>query len=186
MKTNSKRSNLKNIQLVIFDVDGVLTDGSLLISGAGIEMKSFHVHDGTGINYLQRGGLQVAILSGRRSRATTSRAAELEIRHVLQGYKRKLDGLERILKATKVPLRNICYVGDDLPDVPVMLKVGFAVAMANARPEVLRCADWVTRVRGGSGAAREVAEKLLKAQGKWQGILGRYGLAGGAATGAHS
>jgi len=186
MKTNPKRGNLKNIRLVIFDVDGVLTDGAIFLNGAGEELKRFHVHDGTGIRYLERAGIRTAILSGRRARATTRRAAELGIHHVQQGCKRKLDGLARIMRAARLPAGNICFVGDDLPDIPVLQKVGFAVAVADARPEVIACAHWVTRARGGYGAARELAEKLLKAQGKWKGIIGRYGLTADAATGEDS
>ena len=180
MKTNSKRGSLKRIQLVIFDVDGVLTDGAILLTPDGREIKRFHVHDGTGIKYLERAGIQTAILSGRSSRATARRAAELGIRHVLQGYKRKLDGLKRIMKATGLPAEKICFMGDDLPDIPVMRAVGYAVAVADARPEVIQRANWVTRAGGGRGAARELAEKLLKAQGKWRKIISRYGLDGGA------
>jgi 3-deoxy-D-manno-octulosonate 8-phosphate phosphatase (KDO 8-P phosphatase) len=104
------------------------------------------------------------------------RARELGIRHVLQGYKRKLEGLTRLARRVGIPPERMCFVGDDLPDIPVMRKVGFAVAVASARQEVIRAAHWVTRAGGGNGAAREVAEKILKAQGKWRGVTARYGL----------
>lgn len=174
MKKAPRRDNLRNIRLVIFDVDGVLTDGSILITSNGDEIKRFNVHDGVGIKYLERAGIRTAILSGRSSRATARRAAELGMRPALQGYKNKIDGLKRIMRATKLKAGQICFVGDDLPDIPVMRAVGFAVAVADARPEVIKIADWVTSAPGGRGAARELAEKIIKAQGKWRDIMSRY------------
>ena len=158
-------------------MDGVLTDGSILLMPDGREIKCFNVADGTGIKYLERAGIVTAILSGRSAKAVNHRARELGIRYVLQGYKRKLDGLARLARRAGIPPERMCFVGDDLPDIPVMRKVAFAVAVADARPEVIRAAHWVTRARGGRGAAREVAEKILKAQGKWRGIIARYELA---------
>jgi len=176
MKTSDIEARLRRVRLVIFDVDGVLTDGAILLTDDGREMKRFNVHDGTGINYLQRAGLPVGILSGRRSRAVNRRARELDIKLVLQDCKVKEDGLDRILRRTGARVEEICYVGDDLPDVPVMRRVGLAVAPADAGPEVRAIAHWVTRARGGAGVAREVAERVLKAQKKWGGVIERYGL----------
>ena len=168
-------TRIRRVKMVIFDVDGVLTDGGILLMPDGREIKAFNVLDGTGIVYLERAGIVTAILSGRAARAVNLRARELGIRHVLQGYKRKLDGLEKLARRARIPPERMCYVGDDLPDIPVMRKVAFAVAVAGARPEVIRAAHWVTTAGGGRGAAREVAEKILKTQGKWRGILARYG-----------
>ena len=176
MKRSDLNARIRRIRLVAFDVDGVLTDGSILLSAGGSEIKVFNVQDGVGIKYLERAGIRTAILSGRRSRAVDRRAAELGIRIVLQGYKRKIEGLKKLVEKSRVTLKEICFVGDDLPDIPVMGEVGLAVAVPDARPEVRRLAHWVTRCLGGCGAAREVAEKILKGQGKWGGIIARYGL----------
>jgi 3-deoxy-D-manno-octulosonate 8-phosphate phosphatase (KDO 8-P phosphatase) len=167
---------IRRVRLVAFDADGVLTDGTIYLMPDGREIKAFNALDGTGIKYLERAGIATAVLSGRRSSALDRRARELGMRYVLQGYKRKLDGLAKLARLAKVRSKHICFVGDDLPDIPVMGKVGFAVAVSGARPEVIRAAHWVTERGGGRGAAREVAEKILKAQGKWRSIIARYGL----------
>lgn len=169
-------SRIRRVRLVVFDVDGVLTDGTIYLGADGKEIKAFNVLDGTGIKYLERAGIATAILTGRKAQATVHRARELNIPHVIQNCKVKLDGLARLLRRTRLPAEAVCYVGDDLPDLPVMRAVGLAVAVPNARPEVLAVAHWVTQTPGGRGAAREVAERILKGQGKWNGILARYGL----------
>lgn len=174
MKQTEIEIRLKKIKLVIFDVDGVLTDGTIYLQADGRELKAFNVLDGTGIKYLQRAGLEVAILSGRRSAAVRARARELGIAHVVQGSKFKMQGLDKLLKATGLSPQETCFVGDDLPDIPVMRNVGFAVAVANARPEVIKAAHWTTQTPGGKGAARELAELLLKTQDKWKTIMSRY------------
>lgn len=176
MSPKELRTRIRRIRLVAFDCDGVLTDGAIQIAANGSETKVFNVYDGSGIKCLQRAGLLTAILSGRTAAAVTHRANELDIPYVLQGYKIKLEGLEKLARRSKTRLEAICYVGDDLPDIPVMRKVGLAVAVASARPEVRRAAHWVTRARGGAGAVREVAEKILKGQGRWNEIIARYGL----------
>ena len=167
---------IRRVKLVVFDVDGVLTDGTIYLMPDGREIKAFNALDGAGLKYLERAGIATAVLSGRRSAAVKYRAREVGMRYVLQGYKRKLEGLARLERRCKVPPGEMCYVGDDLPDIPVMGKVGFAVAVAGARPEVIRAAHWVTGQSGGRGAAREVAEMVLKTQGKWRSIIARYGL----------
>jgi 3-deoxy-D-manno-octulosonate 8-phosphate phosphatase (KDO 8-P phosphatase) len=174
VKAIELNARLRKVRLVIFDVDGVLTDGTILLGPDGREMKAFNVLDGTGIKYLQRAGLRVALLSGRRSSAVRARARELGIDLVVQGAKVKMDGFAKLLQAAGVTAEESCVVGDDLPDIPVMREAGVGVAVADARDEVLGAADWVTRASGGRGAAREVAEKLLKVQGKWKGIMSRY------------
>ena len=168
---------MRRIRAVVFDCDGVLTDGGIHIGPDGREFKTFNVHDGTGIKYLLRVGLQVAILSGRSADAVTHRAQELGIEHVVQGCKVKTEGLTDLLQRMTLNAEAVCFVGDDLTDIPVMRQVGLAVAVANARPEVLCIAHWSTRTPGGSGAAREVAERILKVQGKWEQVIARYGLA---------
>ena len=167
---------MKRVEMVVLDVDGVLTDGTFGVTDGGEEIKFFHTQDGSGIKYLQRAGIPVAILSGRSAKAVERRAKELGIRWVLQGHKYKLEGLERLAHESGLSADRMCYVGDDLPDIPVMRQVRLAVAVPNARPETRRIAHWTTRAHGGRGAVREVAERILKAQGKWGEIFARYGL----------
>jgi len=162
------------IKMVIFDVDGVLTDGSILLDSVGVEMKRFHVQDGTGIKYLLRAGIKVAFLTGRQSAAVGFRAKELGVEDVCQGAKQKLPRYRALVERHGLGDDEVCYVGDDLPDVPVMRRVGLPVAVANARPEVIGAAKFVTRAAGGQGAAREVAEKILKDRGLWDSIIARY------------
>ena len=165
---------MKNIKLVIVDVDGVLTDGAIYIDSEGREIKAFHVLDGTGIAYLQRVGIKVAIISGRTCKAVIHRATELGIEDVYQGAKNKLDAYKEILKKYSLRDEEICYIGDDLIDLPILYRVGFPVAVANASPVVKQHSAYVTKTRGGCGAVREVAEKILKYQDKWHLIMERY------------
>jgi len=166
--------DLSKIRLLITDVDGVLTDGRIIVDSSGGECKEFHVRDGAGLRYWIRSGHQAALLTGRETLATAHRAAELGITLVEQGAKDKLPALERLLAAAGCTGAEAVYVGDDLPDLPVMRAVGLAVAVADATNEVLSAADYVTAARGGQGAIREVVELVLKAQGRWAGILKRY------------
>jgi len=156
------------------DCDGVLTDGRAYYASDGFEAVAFNVKDGSGIKYLHRAGLRTAILSGRDVEAVRARAEVLGIYAVEQGAKLKVDAYRRILAGSGLTDEEVAYIGDDLPDVPVMRRVGLAVAVADAVPEVLAEADIVTERRGGEGAVRELAEFVLKAQGKWAGLLERY------------
>lgn len=165
---------LEAIRAVILDVDGVLTDGGIYVGDDGAEFKRFHTWDGAGIKYLLRSGIQVALLSGRRSQAVEHRARELGITHVRQEAKNKLPVYEELLKELGLPDEAVCYVGDDLPDIPVLRRAGVAVAVGSARPEVRAVAHVVLDAPGGHGAVRELVERLLKAQGKWEALLARY------------
>ena len=165
---------MKNIKLVIIDVDGVLTDGAIYIDSEGREIKAFHVLDGTGIAYLHRAGIKTAIISGRTCKAVIHRAKELGITDVYQGAKNKLDAYKEILKTYALRDEEICYIGDDLIDLPILYRVGFPVAVANASPIVKQQSVYVTKASGGCGAVREVAEKILKFQDKWDFIMERY------------
>jgi 3-deoxy-D-manno-octulosonate 8-phosphate phosphatase (KDO 8-P phosphatase) len=165
---------MKNIKLVIIDVDGVLTDGAIYIDSDGRETKAFHVLDGTGIAYLHRAGIKVAIISGRTCKAVIHRARELCIEDVYQGAKNKLDAYKEIMQKYALRDEEICYIGDDLIDLPILYRVGFPVAVANATPPVKQHSAYVTKARGGYGAVREVAEKILKYQDKWDLIMERY------------
>jgi len=168
------KSEIKKVKLVIFDVDGVLTDGRIILSDSGEQAKEFDSQDGAGIKYLQRAGLKAAVVTGRESKAVARRCEELGITVVEQGVLHKMDAYERIAKKLGLKDAEVCYVGDDLVDLPVMGRVGYPVAVANARPEVRAAARYVTKARGGRGAAREIIEKILKAQGRWALIFSRY------------
>jgi 3-deoxy-D-manno-octulosonate 8-phosphate phosphatase (KDO 8-P phosphatase) len=169
-------ARLRRIRLVVCDVDGVLTDGAILVGPDGGETKIFSVLDGTGFVLGALEGLQAAFLSGRRSAAVTQRARECHIALVAQGIPSggKADAFARLCRRAGVPERSAAYIGDDLIDLPVFSRAGLAVAVANAVPEVRRAAHWVTRTPGGHGAVREVTERLLRAQGRWQSAVNRY------------
>jgi 3-deoxy-D-manno-octulosonate 8-phosphate phosphatase (KDO 8-P phosphatase) len=149
------------IRLLVLDVDGVLTDGRLYYGPRGEALKVFHVHDGLGLVALRRAGVQVAVISGRRSPMVSARCRELGVRHVRQGVTDKLVALARLCALLRLQPAACACVGDDLPDVPLMRRVGLAFAVADAHREVRRVADVVTRRRGGSGAVREVCDHLL-------------------------
>ena len=154
------------IRLAVFDVDGTLTDGRLWYAADGSEAKQFHVHDGLGLKRLQANGVIVALITARHSDVVVRRAGELDITHVFQGEGDKRACLLALLATLQLDARQACYVGDDLPDLPPMAAAGFAVAVANAHPWVAARAHWQTTRSGGNGAAREVCDLLLAAQGK--------------------
>ena len=158
------RARAAKIRLVAFDVDGTLTDGRLWMTEDGREIKAFHVHDGLGIKRLRAHGIDVALISSRISHAVELRAEQLGIDHVYQGKDDKLACFQDLLHASGLSAEQACYVGDDLPDLSPMSICGFAVAVADARPEVLDATHWHTRAKGGQGAAREVCDFILAAQ----------------------
>jgi 3-deoxy-D-manno-octulosonate 8-phosphate phosphatase (KDO 8-P phosphatase) len=155
-----------NIRLAAFDVDGTLTDGRLHYGEDGRETKVFHVHDGLGLKRLQANGIQVAIITARISHTVSLRAEELGITHVYQGQGDKRACLRDLLDALNLAPNQAAFIGDDLPDLPPMGIAGLAIATANAHPWVAERAHWQTRLAGGAGAAREVSDLLLLAQGK--------------------
>ncbi len=163
-----------HIRLVIFDVDGVLTDGGLHFDEQGQENKVFHSRDGHGLKMLQQGGVELAIISGRRSEAVTHRMNGLGIHHVYQGQRDKLPAYRELLASLDVVPTQVAYVGDDVVDLPIMLRVGLAVAVADAHDLVKKHAHWQTTHPGGRGAARDVCELILEAQGKLDGLLAHY------------
>ena len=166
--------DLAEIKLLVMDVDGVLTDGSIIVNADGSETKCFNVLDGHGIRLWQRAGLKTAIISGRASGPTKIRAEQLDIEHVLEDCHYKLPVLEKLLDELGLLPENAAYIGDDLPDLPAIRYVGFGVAVANAVEEVKKYADYVTDKPGGAGAVREVIEHILKSNGKWQDLTQRY------------
>jgi 3-deoxy-D-manno-octulosonate 8-phosphate phosphatase (KDO 8-P phosphatase) len=165
---------LQKIKLLILDVDGVMTDGRIIFDSNGVESKFFNVKDGHGIKMLQRCGIEVAIISGRESQVVTNRAAELAIRIVYQKSLDKLTPFERILADTGLAEEETAFIGDDLIDIPVLKRVGFAAAPADADAEVLSFVHYVAARSGGWGAVREVCDMIIKAQGKWQDLTSRY------------
>lgn len=156
------------IELLLLDVDGVLTDGSIVYADNNVEQKRFHVRDGSGLKLWHRAGKRSAIISGRKSPVVDVRAAELGIGQVVQGAADKQAGFGQVLAAAGVRAEQVCAVGDDVPDLPLLRQCGLAVAVADACVEVRAAAHYITRTPGGGGAVREVIELLLRCQGEWQ------------------
>lgn len=165
----NKRSDPADIALLVLDVDGVLTDGRLYFGARGEVLKVFDVRDGLGIKLLMKAGVQVAIITGRRSAAVASRAKELGIRYVFQGAVEKLPVFERLRKKLKIDAANCACVGDDVVDVPIMRAAGLAFAPADAHPEALKAADMATPNAGGRGAVRDICDLLIAARGAHAG-----------------
>jgi len=165
-------------RLLIMDVDGVLTDGHLYTipgpDGKMVEFKGFDSQDGIALQWLSWYGIKTGVISGRVSPATEERARQTKMSYVYQGHIEKIPILEEIMRDAGVTKDEVAYAGDDLTDIVAMRRVGFAIAVANARPEVLRAAQYVTRATGGSGAIREVVELILQAQGKWPELMKKY------------
>ena len=166
--------SLGNIQLLILDVDGVLTDGGIIRDDAGQQIKRFHVRDGAGIVLWKRLSKDVAIITGKESAVVTHRAEELGIPHVYQNVGNKLEAYKELLEELNLKDEQVAYVGDDLPDLPVMRKVGCAIAVADAVEEVRAAAKYVTKFPGGYGAVRDAIEFLCKEMGLWEKVMERY------------
>lgn len=159
------------VRLILLDVDGVLTDGSVLIHGDGTESKSFHIRDGAGIVLAQQAGIAVGLLSARSSSATTQRASQLGIRIVSQGVASKVSEFSRLIAEQGFDESAVAYMGDDLLDLPVLERAGLAGAPADAAPEVRNRAHWVSPSAGGRGAVREFIEMILRAQERWDALV---------------
>lgn len=164
----------RKIKLLLLDVDGVLTDGKLYYGNAGEELKAFNIQDGLGIKLLQRQGIRVGIITGRKSELVARRAAELGIDPLIQGREDKLNALDEVLADLGIAREEVAFMGDDLPDLPVIRRVGFGITPANGNAEVAKAAHLQTKLRGGDGAVREAAEFLLRAQGKLDSALEAY------------
>lgn len=164
----------RGIRLLILDVDGVLTDGSIVLDNEGNELKRFHVRDGHGIKMLQRAGVEVAIITGRQSKVVELRAAELGIREVYQRCRDKAVAYAQILEKLGITDRETAYVGDDVVDIPLLMRAGLPVAVADAEEEARARAMMVTSKNGGRGAVREVTDFILKAKGLWDEIIAKY------------
>jgi 3-deoxy-D-manno-octulosonate 8-phosphate phosphatase (KDO 8-P phosphatase) len=169
----------EKIRLVLMDVDGVWTDGTLYYAPDGgevAEFKGVNAQDGMGLRWAHAAGIKTGLISGRSAPGITHRAKMLGVTYVYQEYLEKIPPYEEICKDAGVSDEEVAYMGDDLPDVPLIHRVGLGVAVANARAEVKREADFVTQAVGGSGAIREVLELIMQARGMWQGVLDSYGI----------
>lgn len=160
------KEKLKKVKLLILDVDGVLTDGSIVYSSQGEEIKTFNVHDGYGIEILRQEGIPVAIITGRISQIVEKRAKDLKIEDLIQGTIDKVPAAENFLKKYNITFDEVAFMGDDLFDIPLLQKVGFACAPKNARKEVKRIVHYVTKKEGGKGAVREIIDMILDAKKK--------------------
>jgi YrbI family 3-deoxy-D-manno-octulosonate 8-phosphate phosphatase len=171
--SNRDTEAARPIKLILSDVDGVMTDGKIILDNAGIESKEFHVRDGLGIKLWQQAGFSFGVLTSRNSQIVKLRAKELGIAIVRQGFEEKLPAAREILSSLNLDPSEVCYIGDDLPDLPVMLEVGLAVAVNDAVSEVKSAAKWNLNTAGGQGALRELIERLLKAKGLWEDFIPR-------------
>ena len=171
---NAVIESAKKIKLLLLDVDGVLTDGRLYYGNSGEEMKAFNIQDGLGIKLLQQGDIRVGIITGRVSTLLQRRADELGINPVVQGREDKLTALNELLETMEIGMDEIAFMGDDLPDLAVIRRVGLGITPANGSSTLAQQAQWQTARRGGDGAVREVAEMILGAQGKLDAIVAAY------------
>jgi len=167
-------SRIKRIKLVVLDIDGVLTDGRIVYGDYGDELKCFDTADGMGIELLRQGGIPVVLISGRSSKINDRRAKELRVAKVFQRVSDKRKVFEKTLRRFRVSPEEVCTIGDDLNDIPMLSRSGFAVAVQNAAAEVKSASHYVTTRVGGRGAVREVIDRILKTQGKWDAIVEKY------------
>ncbi len=165
---------VRKLKLLILDVDGVLTDGKLFFDNEGNEYKSFHARDGHGIKLLRQTGVEVAIISGRKSNSVALRMKSLGIEHVYQGHENKVSALNEVLKKLNLTPDQAAHMGDDLLDLPLMTRVGLSIAVADANFAVIERADWCTKLSGGEGAVREVCDFIMQSQGHFDEILTTY------------
>ncbi len=164
----------ERVELILSDVDGVMTDGGVVFDNQSIETKVFHIRDGLGIKLWRRAGYRFGMVTGRSSHIVRMRATELDVDMLRQGVEDKLAVAEQIVAEARLSPQQVCYIGDDLPDLPAMRYVGFAVAVADGSEDVRRGAHYVTTTPGGRGAVRETIELILKAQGRWDDLIQKY------------
>jgi 3-deoxy-D-manno-octulosonate 8-phosphate phosphatase (KDO 8-P phosphatase) len=164
----------KDICLLLLDVDGVLTDGSIVYGNSGAELKAFNIKDGFGIRLLREAGVEVGIITARRSEAVERRAQDLKLAHLYQGVGNKIEAFEKILAEQKLSPKEVAYMGDDWLDLPLLSRVGLAVTVADGVAEVKAAAHYVTRREGGRGAVRELCELIIEAKGLQEELLSRY------------
>ena len=172
------REKLKNIKLLLLDVDGVLTDGGIIYTDSGEQIKIFNSRDGLGIRLLQDAGIEVGIVTGRASRVLRHRCDNLGIDLLFDGIADKASVLQEICAKTQIEPADIAFVGDDLVDLPLFARVGVSIAVGDAHAVVREKVDWVTETGGGSGAVREICDEILKSKGLWEGIVERMTISG--------
>jgi 3-deoxy-D-manno-octulosonate 8-phosphate phosphatase (KDO 8-P phosphatase) len=173
-KSKGLKNKLSKITFFLFDVDGVLSDGRIIIGNNGVELKNYDVKDGVGISLAEKLGFKFGILSGRYSKAITLRAKELRIGTVYQDIMEKGKAYEKIKQELGLKDENICFIGDDIIDLPVLAKCGFSAAPSDAVAEVKKAVDYTAKAKGGRGAVREIIEVVLKGQGAWQKAVNKY------------
>ena len=178
MTLEDAEARARNIKVLIFDVDGVLTNGDITVipklDGSGVEVKGFHAHDGLGISLARLGGLRTGIITKRQSQTVAIRARDLKLEFIYQGAHFKMQAIHDILSRTGLSLDELAYVGDDIVDLPVMRVCGLAIATANARPQVKAAAHWTTPLPGGQGAGRDAIDFILSAQGSLSRVIEQY------------
>lgn len=168
------KNKLATIELLLLDVDGVLTDGNIIYSDSGEQIKKFNSKDGLGMRLLMDAGIDVGIITGRKSKALEHRCENLGITLLFDGIKDKSDALDKIISRTGIPAEKIAFAGDDLIDLPVMKRVGVSFCVCDASCDVQNNCDIITNQKGGQGAVREICESILKAKGLWDDILNKY------------
>lgn len=164
----------KNIKLIIFDVDGVLTDGSLFYGDDGQEYKAFNSRDGHGMKMLQETGVQIGIITGRTSEVVLHRMKNLQVQHIYQGRLEKLPAFEELIGKLGIAPEHVAYVGDDVVDLPIMIRVGLAITVPGAHDLTKQHAHWITSKPAGAGAARDICEMIMKAQGTYDALIAKY------------
>jgi 3-deoxy-D-manno-octulosonate 8-phosphate phosphatase (KDO 8-P phosphatase) len=174
MNTSTLPEKLKDIQLLLLDVDGVLTDGSIIYSDEDSETKVFNVKDGFGLKLVMAAGIKVGLVTGRTSRALHRRCRDLGIRYIYDGVQQKAPLLDKIITETGVGAANTAFIGDDLPDLPLMRRIGLSIAVADAHEVVRDYSEWITSAPGGRGAVREVCDALLKVRGDWEKMMEKF------------
>ena len=173
--TEELKARFRKVKLLILDVDGVLTDGRIIYDSSGKDSKFFDVHDGLGVYVLHKFGINTVIITAKKSKTIPPRSKDMRVAEVFADIFPKTKVLGKIIKKYQVAIDEICFVGDDLVDLSLMRKIGLPIAPANASPDIKEAAAYVTDCRGGRGAVREVAELILKSQGKWKDVLEFYG-----------
>ena len=172
ISSSPSEKDWKKIQLLALDVDGVMTDGTVFVGPDGLEIKQFSILDGLGLVCLKKAGVELAVISGRLSAATTTRMNELKFDHIIQGRKDKREALAELARQLNLPPEAVCYVGDDVIDVPAIEYAGIGIAVANGVPAVLASADLITEKKGGEGAVREVCDRILECRN--ESVLSLY------------
>ncbi|MGB5158129.1 KdsC family phosphatase [Desulfobacterium sp. N47] len=173
-KVPDAKTRLKHVRLLLLDVDGVMTDGTIIYDDNNIQTQTFHVRDGLGIRLLMLAGIEVGVITGRKSEALHHRCKNLHIGYIYDNVKNKVEILHEIIAKTGINADDIAYMGDDLPDISIMKEVGIPIAVANAHEIIIEISHIVTSAKGGAGAIREICEAILKAQMLWDSVIERF------------